>query len=292
VQVRYDATLFDVNELENLEEIDLKGEVTSLSFDWEHGNVCGGVGGSVVWGHNQWALDVEPIVTIFHCQAHRAIAGSSLGNIWFLLDGQVAPVECFRPGFAPARHCIIAGIQGTSRICVTLGNSELFVYDYLSFLLIEQIDVPAPITHMAAIGDGVACALEGGRVVRIDVGQFRIERELRFFEGMRIMRIGEHQKKVYLVLNDGRTFLWDDEEEPKQILSTTENIVDVLLHRIYRRALKRTATTVTLVEQDGRGGIVLKSGGEPPTCCCWDDVRPLCAIADSGGKVAVWRVAV
>jgi hypothetical protein len=292
VQVRYDATLFDVNELENLEVINLKGDVTALSFDWEHGSVCCGVGGNVVWGHNKWTLDVEPIVTIFHCRAHRAIAGSSAGNIWFLLDGQADPIECFRPAFASARHCIVVGIPGTSPICVSLGNSELFVYDYLSFLLIEKIDVPAPITHMAAVGDGVACALDGGRVVRIDVARCRIVRELRFFEGRRIIRIGEHQKKVYLVLNDGRTFLWDDEKEPKQILSTTENVVDVLLHRIYRRALKLTAAAVTLIEQDGRGGIVLRWGGKRPTCCCWDDVRPLCAISDSDGSVAVWRIAV
>jgi hypothetical protein len=49
VRVRCDATLSDVNEPENLEVIHLKGDVTAPSFDGQHGSVCCGVGGNVVW---------------------------------------------------------------------------------------------------------------------------------------------------------------------------------------------------------------------------------------------------
>jgi hypothetical protein len=151
---------------------------------------------------------------------------------------------------------------------VSLGNSELFVCDCLRFLLAEKIDAPTPINRIATVGDGVTCALEGGRAVRIDVAWFRIVRELRFLVGGRMMRIGEHRKKAYSGLNGRRTFLWDDEDEPKQTLSTTENVVDVFLHRIHRRALRLTAAAATFIEQDGRGGIVLTWGGKRPTCCC------------------------
>jgi len=204
-------------------------------------------------------------------------------------DGTGSWTECFRPGLKTPRDCAVVLVPNSSRICVSHGNDELFFFDVTSFLLVGTLALPDSARRLCAVSESLYCALENGRILEIDGKKFAVVGAIENFANRKILRIGEYRELPYVVISDGSTFIFEDRGKPKQILAASENIVDVVLHRIHRRGLKIVKGAVMIVEPENQTGVALKMGDEP-MCCCWDDAAPLCAIASEAGWACVWRI--
>jgi hypothetical protein len=267
--------------------------ITVVSFDDSHGSISWGTEAGVVsWGRNSWRLQGTSIVSIVHLPMSTVVVGSADGRFYMFRDGVRDFLEAFQPSLSPTMGGVIATrVPGSSVTFVAQGNNEILVWDFGALLLIDRIRVPRPPIHLAVIGETLFCALDNGLILTVTTNTHKIESEIDFHVGKRIVRIGEYGHGLYSALDDGEVFLWNREPEfvPHSVRPAGEPIVDFVAHREFPSAVVLTATTASLVSLTGNADVELVSK-VPPVCCCVDSLRPMAAIARADGTVEVWRL--
>jgi hypothetical protein len=283
---RYGPNLFVANELECFETIQLCDQaITALAFSLDHSTLAFGTGdGHVFWGDNQWWISKEKITMIMHLP-HFALAVAAGDGIIYVLRHRIdTPFEAFRPSIRMAtRPIIIVGVPGTSKVFVAQGEAEILVWDLAAFLLIDCIQTSATVIQLTVVKKKLFCALENGIIHRINMEECQIEETFEFHLGKAIVRIGEHNGHLYSVLDSGGVYEWGD-ISMTLIGPPKEGIIDCLLHPNEEEWVVVKKEGVMLEE-------VLIAGSQA-TCCCFDELRPLLAIGNMEGSIAIWRLGV
>ena len=287
---RYDEELFGIDVLEMFEVRDMnQSKITFLGFDTTHTNVtCGCQDGTVWWGDNCWEVN-DSVVSIVHLQYYTIAVATAAGDIYIFRSGIEKFLEVFRPSLAkPKSQTIMAVVPGSSKVFIAQGNNEILVWDLNALLLIDQITVASPPMQFVILQDKLLCALTHGSIVQIALDTHQIEREYAPHAGHRITKMLDSGENLCTVLENGAIYIWDTSDAP-QLKSQEEHLIDIAIHKVYRKLIKITSDGAILTTNDS-ASISLCIEDKTPVCCCFDDLYPICAIGYSDGSYSTWRI--
>ena len=267
------------------------GSISSLSFDRDHVSVAyGSVSGTLVWGENQWRACTSAVTDIAFIGGGCLAAASSAGSIYIMKSGFAKPVDLFTPSLLrPSPATKIAIADNSTDAFISSCNTDIVHWDLASLRVIDAIELPSAGMTCSRIDNELVVALWDGRVVTYDTRTLEAVSELKLPETNKSapLRIGRHLDERYIAFENGPCVFF----EGGKVTHTTEpwsRATDMAIHPTYGAGII-IGGEAKLVDINCRKVATLSTAARVKRCC-FDGNRPLAAIGNDDGTVAIWRI--
>lgn len=289
-EIRYTDSILDGSGLELLETIsnNNSGSISSLSFSKNHdGVICGCAGGSVIWGSSSWRPASSTITDVCHLGGNCIAASSSPGFVYVLKKGHEKPVDCFQAGMEGdrgARTHIFSCDTNPSDVYISTGGTEAVRWDLSAMKPISCLKLRSQISCATRNDNEFVVAMRDGSIVAYDnrTPEYRTLREAT--NSRQIIRVGFHKKSLYYACECG-TITYVDTGKQSEVLARSS---DVMIHPVLDYGVV-VGGEISLIDTFGKKVAVMNSVARGCRCC-FDGERPLAAIGNVDGSVAIWRL--
>ena len=265
------------------------GAITSIAFDRDHSSaVYGSINGTVVWGDDKWSACSSAVTDVHHMGGSCVAIGSSSGYVYILKRGHQKPVDCFHPCFSRSgTKTLIAGSNKTNDAFICTGGNEVVQWDLASLKPISYTALSSPLVCCARNDNEYVASLCDGSVVEYDVRSMEVIRTITTIKGKEPIRVGFHCDKLYCAAESGPFTFYEED----RIVSTSETwnrATDVILHPTIDAGII-VGDEISLVDSMSHKLATMNTSSRGQ-CCCFDGERPLAAIGNDNGTVAIWRI--
>lgn len=291
-EIRYTDEIINGGNLELLETIYNNdcGSISSLKFSRDHdGVICGCAGGSVVWGNYSWHPASSTITDVCHIGGNCIAAASSPGIVYILKKNHEKPVDCFQAGMEGdrgARTLILTSDLNPSDVFISTGGTEIVRWDLSSLKITQVMKLHSQISCAARNDNELVVAMRDGSILsydtRISNNENQVLREAT--GGRQVIRAGFHKNSPYYAC-EGGPCVFVGMGRQSDVLARAS---DVMIHPTLDFGVV-VGGEVSLIDTFGKKISVMNSGARGCRCC-FDGERPLSAVGNVDGSVAIWRL--
>ena len=290
INSRYKDTIIMVNNLELLEIIESKkGKIVSLSFD---SNSCTVIyateTGDICYGSNHWKVTCS-ILQVCNLPYNGLAVSQSDGAIHIYRNGFETEIDSFLPSILHYSNKIVMGNNATL-FYISQDQNKIFLWDLISLLLIEIIEVECPVQSITCINKNfVYFALTNGKILLAENN--KIVKSSERFINQTIIKMGRYNNFLWTYTSNGEINLWENFDCPKCIANDMFNYPgNKISISPYLPLIISINDTVTLKNFSTGHSYEMKCEKANPVCCCMDDDKPIAAIGYEDGSVSIWRL--
>jgi hypothetical protein len=292
---RYTEQLFAVDEVERFEILEVsQSRISALTLDFDHGNICGGTeDGTVFWGGTQWHPSASKICGVVPIDSLHVLAAAIDGSLYIFRNGCSQHVDCFRSCLKKPSGDVLMVTYG-DYLFLAQGQDEILVWDIRALLLVDVIRMDRVVSKLARVRDKLFSGMNDGTILQIDLdsSNYEVSQVFTCCCGKRILRLGEHDGRLYCVLEDGRVYFWQEVGDAcsTDICCDCLPFFELLFDGKWSYGVRLKENCMELIDIESGRVKEMRIDGSRPSCCYVDWKWPCCIVGLENGCVEVWRI--